>query len=310
MCVCSCVPACLYRYYLDIFPGYGCPQDILHSSSDGSTIDTAGPELSLVTIGTYQFNTTDGDTTTLYQLEYDDIPLEWDIADEDSGVANVTWMAGWTPYSSNKHPETSVMDSQIPFLAVTMQPAETVIFTIHATDFAGNQRTLISPTLTIDTTPPVIEGLHCTPYLSLLQSALHCSWLLTVDEETPVGDVAIGFGTAQLLDDLVPFTTLSLLDRQWTTILEPDVIVSTNSTTYVSLRVKNSINIEAVALAEVVIDTTPPVPGSISVVTPENHNVPLQAKLCQRSASTIVVTIQDFQDAVSGIARQVQYRLD
>ena len=216
-------------------------------------MDIEEPDLSMVAVGVYQVNTSDGELTSLYQLEYDDIPLEWNVTDEDSDVANVTWSVGSLPYSSDIHPETNILDSQIPLRSITMQPGETIFFTVQATDFAGNQATLVSPSLTVDTSPPVIERFSCSRYISLAQSELNCTWSTALDGESPISELAIGLGSEQLQDDMVTFTKLYFVDQQWTVILSPDVILSANSTGYVSLKVTNMVKMESVALAEVII---------------------------------------------------------
>ena len=77
-------------------------------------------------------------------------------------------------------------------MSVSMHPGQTLMFTVQATDFAGNKATVTSPPLTIDISPPLIVDLSCTPYLSRARSQLSCSWETTVDEESPVNDVIIG----------------------------------------------------------------------------------------------------------------------
>ena len=53
------------------------------------------------------------------------------------------------------------------------------------------------------------------------------------------------------------------------------------------------------------IDNSPPLTGSIQVVTPETPGLALVPKLCQRSVATIVATLQEFHDPESGIERFV-----
>ncbi len=82
---------------------------------------------------------------------------------------------------------------QIPLNAISMSPGQTLLFTVQAEDFAGNRITVTSPPLTIDTTPPLISGLTCSPrYLSRARSQLSCEWETTLDEESPVDRVVIG----------------------------------------------------------------------------------------------------------------------
>ena len=67
-------------------------------------------------------------------------------------------MAGTLPLTTDKHDVTVTPDNEIPLLAVTMEHAETVMFTVLSADMASNVAVASSPPLTVDVTPPVIEG--------------------------------------------------------------------------------------------------------------------------------------------------------
>ena len=77
-------------------------------------------------------------------------------------------------------------------LSVSMENGQTLLFSVQATDFAGNKATMVSPPLTIDITPPVVSGLTCNRYLSIGQNLLTCHWETTMDSESPVNNVFIG----------------------------------------------------------------------------------------------------------------------
>ena len=55
-------------------------------------------------------------------------------------------------------------------MSVVMRAGETVMFSLQAVDLAGNKATVISPPLTIDTTPPIITDLECNTFLSKARS--------------------------------------------------------------------------------------------------------------------------------------------
>ena len=67
-------------------------------------------------------------------------------------------MAGTLPLEDDKYPATLSTDRQIPIRAVTMEAGETIIFSVIATDLAGNVREAVAPALTVDVTEPLIEG--------------------------------------------------------------------------------------------------------------------------------------------------------
>ena len=51
-------------------------------------------------------------------------------------------------------------------MSVVVNQGDTLIFTLRATDLAGNEATVTSPPLTIDSTPPEITGFTCNEHLS------------------------------------------------------------------------------------------------------------------------------------------------
>ena len=133
---------------------------MLVSASDGFMIDTEAPEIVFTSLGIFGNASEELIKTrpSVYQQEIDAIALEWNTTDDVSGTRNDTWMAGSLPLTADKHDVTVTSDTQIPLLAVTMEHAETVIFTVTSADMAGNVAVVSSPPLTIDITPPVVEG--------------------------------------------------------------------------------------------------------------------------------------------------------
>jgi hypothetical protein len=111
----------IFQYYKYIFhAGHDCHEDIIHSSSDGSTVDTEGPVIIIMNLGLFGMdNVTDDLLHTLnsddpiYQSQYDSIDLRWNATDDTSDVANVTWMAGSMPGSDDKHAEVMTIDDQV-----------------------------------------------------------------------------------------------------------------------------------------------------------------------------------------------------
>ena len=277
-------------------------------------MDTEAPELSFVEIGVYQLensgnndtiesNKLDLEATRLYQTSYDDIALRWNTTDEESGVGNVTWMAGSLPFNDNKHTETHVIDDQIPLRAVTMQAGETIVFTLQSSDLAGNHRTLISPAITVDTTAPLIQDFTCTQHLSTSKAQLHCTWAETLDEESPLNLIRIGLGNEQTMDDLIQYNNLTSTEREWSAVVSKQALAMANDTIFVTLSVDNVLGLESYAVAEVIVDKTPPVGGSVAVVSQEIvDEIPIPVS-CQRSISTISVSVNGFNDPETEIDR-------
>ena len=138
---------------------FRCSEAVLVSASDGFTIDTQPPVIVFTSLGIFGNDTEELIHTapSLYQQEIDAIALAWNSTDDASGTFNDTWMAGSLPLTADKHDVTMTTDNQIPLLAVTMDHADTVIFTVTSADLAGNIAVASSPPLTIDITPPLIK---------------------------------------------------------------------------------------------------------------------------------------------------------
>ena len=99
---------------------------MIHSSSDGSIVDTEPPHIVITTLGLYGIDTENGtlddesnllerlqQSEAVYQTQYDSIDLRWNVTDETSDVANVTWMAGALPLMDDRHGETDTNDDQV-----------------------------------------------------------------------------------------------------------------------------------------------------------------------------------------------------
>ena len=133
-------------------------------------------------------------------------------------------------------------------MAVVMRHGETVIFSLQATDNAGNTATAISPPLTIDTTPPLISSLSCNKYLSKARSHLSCAWETAIDEESPLDWVRIGLGTEQRTDDVLTFYGVRLTERTWSATIPDRVfdaaaaaVNESTTSVWVSLLVENRV---------------------------------------------------------------------
>jgi hypothetical protein len=127
-------------------------------------------------------------------------------------------------------------------MSVVMDNGNTVIFTVQATDFAGNEVTMITPPLTIDTTQPLITYMVCNVFLSMAQSELSCTWDTTLDEESPLVVVIIGLGTEQLMDNLVEFRRMVITEQTWAVLLEDEIFEAFNGTAVVSLMADNKVS--------------------------------------------------------------------
>ena len=118
--------------------GHACHEDIIHSASDGTTVDIEGPTIVIIDIGLTGIESDNGTTRSLdildrdeviYQTQYGPIELQWNVTDETSDVANLTWMAGRVPYMDDVHTETETMDDKVSSTYIV--DASPIVFAIY-----------------------------------------------------------------------------------------------------------------------------------------------------------------------------------
>ena len=284
--------------------GYKCHESIIESSSDGLTIDINPPNINIESVGIFANYTSSSD---LYQDDVDTIIMEWNSTDDESRVLFETWMAGSHPYHDDFANETYSDNGKVPLGDVSMNHGNTVFFTITSIDSASNVARSISPSLTVDTTPPDLQrDLSCTKFISHIYPFITCTWDDPIDNESPIDDVAIAIGLFQFDDSFHEYTSLSHGTTTWTQQVE----IESESDAYtqmsnfvVTLTVINRVGLVSASFAKVVVDQTPPIPGSIQVTTPLNPDEPVTSKICQMSTTTMQLHIYDFKEGESEINR-------
>lgn len=200
------------------------------------------------------------------------------------------------------HEWTSSERFEIDVNEVQLLHGETVYFTISSTDSAGNMETLSSQPLTIDTTGPIVEGFTCTDSISIAQTYIKCKWKLNVDQESPIKNKKISVGTSQFDDSIVKFQQIPDDITEWMNNVDVNS-VSNVSEIVITLAASNEVNNEAGVFTHVVLDTTPPQPGILHIVTPVEPGEDLVPQVCQLSASTMQLQWTNFVDDESGIDR-------
>ena len=286
--------------------GYKCHEAFIESSSDGMTIDLKTPEVTIETIGIFE-RVHGSDVLNVYQQDADSIIMEWNSTDE-SGISNEVWMAGSLPYLSDIVNKTIQENGKVPIGDVSVGSGETVFFTISTIDNSGNQIDTVSPSITIDTSPPVIErDLECTKFISSVYPFVTCTWSDPLDMESPITNVSIGIGRYQFDDSVVEFVSLSHGTTEYTINLESALNTIGPSLfkdhLVVTLKAINIVHLIAASFARVISDETPPVPGIIEVTTPVNPSESISARVCQMSTTTMQLHIKDFKEGESSIER-------
>ncbi|XP_013394005.1 uncharacterized protein LOC106161555, partial [Lingula anatina] len=279
--------------------GHNCHEDFIVSVSDGITVDASPPNIIFTQIVEGAQAVTN---QVVYEASPDNVVPKWNVSDTGSGMANVSWKAGRLPGYSDKVPEIYTTTSELPNGAVSAKQGETIFLTLTATDNAGNQRTLTSPALVMDATPPVIKNFKCTDTISHLQTTVHCEWKPIVDVESKVKRIQVGVGSDYSKDDLAPFSDLGIHKNDWMIVLKPQDMPSNTTRVFVTLKSENLVHLSSISVAEIAIDTTPPLPGLIHITTssaPKGSDVHFPK--CQVSGTYVEVLWEKFHDLESDI---------
>ena len=284
--------------------GHQCHESIIESSSDGYTIDTDPPEIKVVSFGVFE-NFTHGIEDSLYQQEYDSIEVEWNSTDETSGILYQSWSAGSLPFATDIHNHTTQDNEKVPTGAIALEHGDTIFFTIEAMDNALNIGSMVSPSLTIDTTAPDFQGiLDCTPVISYVKPMIYCSWNDPLDSESPIASISASVGLFQFDDSIVSPITLMHGTNAWSTSLHDifDAGETSLTSVYITVRATNDVGLVSAVFSKVIVDQTAPSHelGRVTVVSSVDAAGERQ---CQQSNSYIELTVDGFAEDVSQITR-------
>ena len=188
------------KVYVDVvaITGHGCHESMIVSSSNGIWADVQKPHVGLTMFGPVTATVEQGELAldvNFYQNYDDTIPVKYFVTDEESGYMESTWMVGSGPREADIHAgETVVLPTAVPLGEITLEDKDTLWLTVIACDYVPNCHTYVSAPLTIDTTPPIVEGFRCRQYLSFRRLVLTCSWDYNKDDESGVKGSLITVG--------------------------------------------------------------------------------------------------------------------
>ena len=283
--------------------GHRCKDEYIVSSSNGIMVDTRPP--------TYTFDLVN-DTYTprpvesypnVYQTQENNIDIQWNATD-DSGIKTTSVMVGDLPFSANIYNATDINRHRFEPGEFKVGQGKTVFVTISTVDKSGIRSSAVSPAITIDLTPPQIDRFVCTPVISFRKSAVSCTWDKIKEYESKLVNIAIAISSTTRSFDVLNFTSLPLLRRDWSIDLLR-IIQTTNWTSVIiTMNLENIQSRQNLLDRTIVIDRTPPTNGHVNVVTSMFANPKgLTKQQCQIPKDYIEVDVTGFADEQSDIDR-------
>ncbi|CAG2193139.1 unnamed protein product [Mytilus edulis] len=181
---------------------------VLESVSDGFTVDTSPPIISLDRLTDKSSTDTNiGAGSTLYEKSADTLFASWHYNDTESSIRRAWYSVGTYPFAEDVSPITEVevssgLHSVLPLASVIPDTTgKPNIISIWAENNAGTINKLTSGSVIIDTTPPS-QGVVTCPKFVGAKVPVKCSWSGFQDRESPIQRFLISLGSEEGLTDI------------------------------------------------------------------------------------------------------------
>ncbi|XP_078658229.1 uncharacterized protein LOC144903712 [Branchiostoma floridae x Branchiostoma belcheri] len=298
--------------------------NVLESASDGFTVDVTPPQVDFLGFGVtsddeeYAF----GPDVSRYQLSADYITAEWGYTEEESGVVFATFAYGTVPGSSDVYNRTVTSErTSVPNgLVHPSSLGRPNILSLTAINSVGLRTVAVSPSLTVDSTPPVAGDVICPRHIPGTDE-LHCGWHGFRDDQSYISHFLFGVGTEEGDDSVFPFTRVAGTADRFKAKGFGQFLRHQESY-YATVIAYNAVGGKTSAYSEaIVIDATPPVPGTV-VELDSIYHADLQGDdsdgkamckneedcedmdaVCQASVTQVAVVWQPFVDPETPITR-------
>lgn len=283
--------------------GQMCKQEFIMSVSDGITLDSNGPDISVyVNDNKYTSQQVVHQMKSIYQKITKNIDISWSVTDM-SGIDIESWSVGSLPEREDIHDVTISKLHKIPLNSVSLNTGTANFVTIRAKDKAGNTAVLTSPAIIADMSVPEVKGFSCTKVLSSADSLLKCKWSLVADRESPITSLSYGISSSPLALDVLNFTDISVERRTWFRNIGSYIVNTDTEKIYMALKIQNAADHVFITEETAVIDRTPPIKGTIQIITRETFTSSNITTRCQVSEQNIEIEVKGFKDEESGLSR-------
>ncbi|XP_078585863.1 uncharacterized protein LOC144867674 [Branchiostoma floridae x Branchiostoma japonicum] len=310
-------PGQLYYTTVRAITGAG---NVLESASDGFTVDVTAPE---VDFGGYDEYALGSDHVSRYQFSADYITTEWDYREDESDVVFASFAYGTFPGGHDVHNRTlTTQRTSVPNGLVHPSPqGEPNILSLTAVNSVGLRTVAISPSLTVDSTPPVAGDVTCPRHLPSTDELL-CTWRGFRDDESYIHHFLFGVGTEEGDDSVFPFTEVSGTSERFKAKGFAGQFLRHQESYFVTVVAYNPVGGKTEAYSEaIVIDDTPPIPGTVIELDGVYHadlegddshgpeacddqeECQAMDAVCQASVTHVAVAWQPFLDPETPITR-------
>ncbi|XP_019624877.1 PREDICTED: uncharacterized protein LOC109470382 isoform X2 [Branchiostoma belcheri] len=315
-------PGQLYYTTVRAITGAG---NVLESASDGFTVDVTPPHVDFLGFGVtsedeeYAF----GPDVSLYQLSADYITAEWGYTEEESDVVFATFKYGTFPGSHDVYNRTVTSQrTSVPNgLVHPSSQGRPNILSLTAINSVGLRTVTHSASLTVDSTPPVAGHVICPRHIPGTDE-LQCTWYGFRDDQSFIDHFLFGVGTEEGDDSVFPFTRLSGTADRFKAKGFAGQFLRHQESYYATVIAYSAVGGKTSAYSEaIVIDDTPPVPGTVVELDSIYHADLLgddsdgkgkcyntedcqeMDAVCQASVTQVAVAWQPFMDPETPITR-------
>eukprot|EP00118_Oscarella_pearsei_P018126 m.184105 g.184105 ORF g.184105 m.184105 type:complete len:5153 (+) comp39317_c0_seq2:47-15505(+) len=273
----------------------------LQSASNGITIDTKKPAVSIVSVAS---SSRENDSQILYQRTADSLGFSWSGNDSESGIREYFWWAGSYPFDSGTVNATaSIEESTPPGVIKSVTEGVPTYFSLLALDNVGYNTELVSAGVAVDVSPPLASDFRCPSAVSTMADSIKCCWDPFTDEES--GITYFGLMMGDLPGSSQNGGPLSVPLTESCAELVFSAGQARNKTCVITVEAKNGVGLKTSASRLLTIDSTAPVGGHVNILRDFYLNSPsdsAKAVECQRSEKQIHIAWNGFKDRESSIA--------
>lgn len=280
--------------------GSGCHEEYIVASSDGFALDTTPP---LVEYSVTTEEISSGDV--VYQTDSDRLIVLWHATDA-SGLREL-WLVENTYATTSRNVSVPDVMTDPMILSANLASGESLSSMLVMKDNAGNEARSLLPLVTIDSTPPRIDGLVCTKVVSTSSPLLTCEWNTIDEAECALAKVEIGLGSGPSTHNLLNLTCLPLHSNRWDIDVQDIVSSLLSLDFYVNVRIENAAGLSTHVAVLVLTDLTPPSLVDVSVVTSPRLGFHDVKQKCQNTEQYIEVLLNGLHDPESSIQRYLQF---
>ncbi|XP_066299088.1 uncharacterized protein [Branchiostoma lanceolatum] len=315
-------PGQLYYTTVRAITGTG---NILESASDGFTVDVTPPQVDFLGFGVTSDDEeyASGSDVSRYQLSADSITAEWGYREEESDVVFATFAYGTVPGSHDVYNRTVTSQrTSVPNgLVHPSSQGRPNILSLTAINSVGLRTVALSASLTVDSTPPLAGDVICPRHLPGTDE-FRCTWHGFRDEESHIDHFRFGVGTEEGDDSVFPFTRVSGQADRFKAKGFAGQSLRHQESYFATVIAYNAVGGKTSAYsAAIVIDDTPPVPGTV-VELDSIYHADLEGDdsdgrgkcdnqedcqemdaVCQASVTQVAVAWQPFMDPETPITR-------